>query len=63
MQVKVSKAVAFYMVLGMVITWIAEKVQALPEYLNWFGMGYWIMLVILVLLPLIPSTKVVNDSG
>lgn len=44
----INPPIAFYIALSFIVTWCAEKLEALPSYLNIFGIGYWIMLVILI---------------
>lgn len=60
----IQPPIAFYIALSFITTWIAEKLQVLPSYLNPSGtsLEYYIMLVILVFLALIPSWNGVNKD-
>ena len=51
---------AYFIATAFIITWIAEKVQALPDYLSFNGYGYYGVLVTLVFLAILPVWKGVD---
>lgn len=57
-----SLPTAYYIASAFILTWVAEKLQALPDYLSFYGYGYYGVLVTLVFLAILPVWKGVDKD-